>query len=122
MTQYIRRSPFQDAGMRTETIGKQSATFITNKPVETLACNTASPAFSGPDASSVTPIKPTNCCVSRNDLYTTPYTVKPCCEIPYMSSLTYLSPCKVTCYQATPKRLKEAVTNMVNNTNGCCGN
>ena len=125
MTQYIRRSPYQDAGMRTETIGKQAATFLTNTPVETLACNTASPAFSGPDASSVTPIKPTNCCVSRDNLYTVPYMVKPCCEIPYDAPAAYLSPCKVTCYQATPTQMKEAAARMVNrqlgySTSDCC--
>ena len=120
MTQYVRRSPYQDAGMRTETIAKQAATFITNTPVETLACNTASPAFSGPDASSVTPIKPTNCCVSRDNLYTAPYMVKPCCEIPYDAPAAYLSPCKVTCYQATPKRQREVATLQGNIKNSDC--
>ncbi len=124
MTQYVRRSPYQDAGMRTETLGKQTATFITNTPVETLACCTTSPAFSGPDASSVTAIKPTNCCVSRDDLYTTPYIVKPCCPFP-SETTTYLSPCKVTYYQATPTHQKEAAARMVNrqlgySTPDCC--
>lgn len=111
--------------MRTETIGKQAATFLTKTPVETLACNTASPAFSGPEASSVTAIKPTNCCVSRDNLYTVPYMVKPCCEIPYDAPAAYLSPCKATCYQATPTQVKEAAARMVNkqlgySTSDCC--
>ena len=126
MSMYVKRELFQDAGFRSEMIGKQAATFIANPAsipkVFTPACNTSSPAQGG--SACAEPVKPTNCCVSRADLYTTPGITTACC--PFQSTVaTYLSPCKVIPYQGTTAEQSAAVGRRVNREMGyttadCC--
>jgi hypothetical protein len=125
MSMFQKRPLFQDAGQRTEMLGMQAATYkpatATTAPF-TPACCTSSPAQGG---SSVEAIKPTTCCTDRSYLYTAPGISTPCCPFP-STIATYLSPCKVQCYQGTTAQQATAVARRVNkemgySTTDCCG-
>jgi hypothetical protein len=117
MPKVIHRDLFQDAGFRTEMLGHSAAVFKpVVPPTPILPCCTSSVASGG---SFVEAVKPTTCCVSRDYMYTTPYVTEGCCPIPYMST-SYLSPCTVPCFQATPAQQAAAATRMVNRSNADC--
>lgn len=111
MQQYIHRTPYLDSGLRTEVLGKNAAavTPIANpRIIPNTCCMQTTGTSSG---------QPAPCCKNndRSDLYTHPYIVKSCCSYPTVST-TYLSPCKVLEYQATPAQQSEASKRVVR----CC--
>ncbi len=117
MTQYVYRSPFQEAGHRTESIGKSAAAVTPHsRPNKILPCETAKPSLTSSENSKSHTV---GCCNSRDNLYTTPYMVLPCCPYP-TETKEYLSPCKVLPYYSTPSQYKTAVANRINNEAGCC--
>ncbi len=111
MTTYIHRTPYLDAGLRTEVLQKNAAA-VTPQANPHIVPNTCCIQETGTSSQTAAP-----CCKNndRSDLYTTPYITLPCCPIPYLST-TYLSPCKVLPYQATPAQQSEASARVVR----CC--
>lgn len=108
--QYIRKNTFMDAGLRTEYISQQAAalTPVAAQKINRDCCNNE------------IRIGVSSCCKYAVDTQSPPGLQVPCCPFPYTST-TYLSPCKVQPYCATPAQQKEAWSRMTNFQYGeCC--
>ena len=127
MTKYIHRQTYIDQGARTEMIGKAANSYyvspndIGSSSARIATCSTSRVAYSTDDANQV---KPFPGCISygvcnQNSLIASNPTITiPGAPFPYVST-SYVSPCKVTLYQASPWRQAAAVANAVEIANGC---
>lgn len=111
MTQYIHRTPYLDAGIRTEMLAHNAAS-VSKYPHVVQTCCSGVPEQTNSNSSA--------CCQAnnRNDLYTTPYITLNCCPMIYNSTPTS-SVCAYS-YMATPAQQKEAWAHLVNSSNASC--
>lgn len=125
MTKYIHRQTYVDQGLRTEMLGK-AANSVYVSPNDTTkthiaVCSTSRVAYTANDPPQVYPFPG---CISygvcnQNSLVASdPTIVIPGTPFPYVST-SYVSPCKVTLYQASPWQQAAAVANAVEIKNGC---
>jgi len=119
MTKYIHRQTFVDQGLRTEMLGKAANSYYVSPNDTTIShiavCSTSRVAYTANDPPQVFPFPG---CISygvcnQNSLVASdPTIVIPGTPFPYVST-SYVSPCKVTLYQASPSQQSAAVANAV---------
>jgi hypothetical protein len=119
MTKYIHRQTFVDQGLRTEMLGKAANSYYVSPNDTTIShiavCSTSRVAYTTNDPPQVLPFPG---CISygvcnQNSLVASdPTIVIPGTPFPYVST-SYVSPCKVTLYQASPSQQSAAVANAV---------
>jgi hypothetical protein len=112
MTQYIHRTPYLDAGVRTEMLARNAASVSKYPHVVQTCCSGVPPQ---------TTSNSSDCCQAnnRNDLYTTPYITKGCCPMIYAVSTPTSTVCSYS-YQATPAQQRAAWAHLVNSSNASC--
>lgn len=127
MTKYIHRQTFVDQGLRTEMLGKAANSYyvspndIGSAASRIATCSTSRVAYTTNDPPQVLPFPG---CISygvcnQNSLVASdPTIVIPGTPFPYVST-SYVSPCKVALFQASPWQQAAAVANAVEIKNGC---